>query len=363
MKDATHSLRCQKNLPLFAVLALFPLSTLADSHSVFFKMEGFNHSEPVSIYQFINNWQGDLYKGDKAVFVNNVELGFTQDNWSFAALYRSDFWMQMPYDSTVFYHSIKNGIPLQRGRTYDVYVEHNYFTATGLKAGYQGNTSGWNWQLDFSYLYAKNIFDGYYGGAALTDFNGDFNMTLDVDYQYYKDILFEREVDNAPSGNGYAIDFAINKQFNDDWQANIEFKDLLAAIHWNQAPETYYQGSATRESGDEFFEYTANTGIERNVDHVQTIPSKILASVHYSLAENHQFNLAYDHYIVKDFIRASYQHTYYRHAFEVGYNFTAGAGSIGYQYSDWLRFEFFADTPQFKDAKTLGGILSVQYRF
>ncbi|MBO1927891.1 hypothetical protein J3998_09915 [Thiomicrorhabdus sp. 6S2-11] len=347
---------------LFPLLSFTALNVSAADYQVYFEVEGFNHSEPMAIFEFAGDWQGQLYNGDQAISLNRAEIGFSKDQWSLGLFVRSDMLLEFPGDTAEFYYLAVNQLPIETDRVYDINIDTNFFTATGLKLGYQGRWQKFDWQLDLSYLQAHRMTYGSYQSTAEYDSNADYHLALDVDYYYDNDVLFDRDVQQKPEGHGYAIDFAVGGQVTENWSAGLAVKDLFAAIYWDQAPRTIYTGEAVRGSGDNLFEYTTNSGLESNEHLTQDIPAKVFVNSEYRFFENHRIRFDYNYYAIKGFFSSSYLYQYGTHNFRIGYNLSAEAIELGYN-NDWLKVQLIADEFNPNTARTLAGALSVYYRF
>ena len=109
-------------------------------------------------------------------------------------------------------------------------------------------------------------------------FKNEMN-NADVNYAYSDDILFERELTEKVVGYGGALDLAFDWQLSANWQNHTEFRDLLAALWWKNAPYTeavaYSDRQHTSDSGYTTWDPLVS-GTEKNYStYRQTLPVRI----------------------------------------------------------------------------------------
>ncbi|CAN8139900.1 DUF5723 domain-containing protein [uncultured Thiomicrorhabdus sp.] len=356
----------KKLLPFSALIfsLLYSQSTWAINNT-FVHFGSFNHSEPIAIKAFAGDWDSKFSGGTKALSLSQIELGFTQGNWKYSVFQRQDYLLQFSEDTAEFYYNIENKLPLDEGREYQLELDSQSFVATGLKVAFQDNWQQIDWQLGISYLQGSKLTDGSINGAATYINDKDYNFNFDVDYYYDNDVLFDRNIEQAPEGHGYAIDLTLGTQINDRWSVKFQAKDLLAQIFWNNTPRTVATSDSDTKTYDEdgyvIFNPVAS-GTESTEDFTQRIPIKLNLSSTYRITPQHSIKFGYRNLDVAEFYNLAYQYHTPHSRFDVGYYLSAQAWSLSYQRS-WFKLQLLTDDLDWQEAKTLGVNLGLSYRF
>lgn len=352
----------------FKILGLFLVTPIAaaSENSVYFKTFSFSHSEPIAINSLINNWDTTYYKnGDKALSLNQIELGFKHKQWDVSILHRQDYLLSFSPDTADFIYRIENKLPLNEEKTYNLKLKANNFAASGLKLAYQQQLSRFSWQASLSYLQAHELTDGHLQGYATNSGDNDYDFNFNIDYYYDRDVFFDRQIEQSVLGHGYALDLIIESQLSDSWHARLETKDLLAQIYWQDTPRTQAIGSsATKRYDDDgyvIFDPVAS-GLESNKDHIQTLSTKASVEATYQLNENQSWLFHYNHYAIKNFYGLSHQYRQGKSLYQIGYDLSAKAWKLAYQ-SDLIQLGLISDKLDWQKARTFGINLNMSYRF
>ena len=240
----------------------------------------FARSEPISVMDTIHGWKGDYQRGEKQYIYSWFETGAKLNNWGLGVLYRRDYALNFSGDTSELYGAIRNDEDLPTGRTYDVDLKAHAITAKGLRISWENE-----WQPSFkttiglSFLQSNYLIEGDLNGTATATGAKEYEYNADVNYAYSDDILFERELTEKVVGYGGAIDFAFDWQLSANWQNHTEFRDLLAALWWKNAPYTeavaYSDRQHTSDSGYTTWDPLVS-GTEKNYGtYRQTLPVRI----------------------------------------------------------------------------------------
>jgi len=253
---------------------------------VFTQLDLFAYSAPVSVDKFANKFDAPLESGDTAFTHNLFEVGVQWNEWRVSYVQRFDYITSFTEDTALYHHSEKNGIPLATDREYNLLLEVNRLSASGLKVGYT-----WDFRkdltFDIAFSYYNQLSDLQSGKAALdgdlepiTDqliadaeailagvdagnrdlsplltLVQDVNATLLIDY-YYDDPKFG-EPDYAkpvitgppnpvisgvdfsdPDGQGYSLDLGVNWQVTDQLNLDLKIFDVVNNFRWRNAPHS-----------------------------------------------------------------------------------------------------------------------------
>lgn len=240
----------------------------------------FARSEPISVMNTIHGWKGDYQRGEKQYIYSWFETGAKLHNWGVGVLYRRDYALNFSGDTSELYGAIRNDDTLPTGKIYNVDLKAHAIAAKGLRFSWENE-----WQPTFktaigiSFLQANYLIEGNLNGTATAMGAKEYEYSANVNYAYSDDLLFERELTEQVVGYGGALDFAFDWQLSDNWQNHTEFKDLLAALWWHNAPYTdataYSDRQHTNASGYTTWDPLIS-GSEKN-DHAfrQTLPVRI----------------------------------------------------------------------------------------
>lgn len=89
--------------------------------------------------------------------------------------------------------------------------------------------------------------DGEFAALTATEYSVD----AQVDYVYYRDIIFKRPNLDTAEGEGTAFDLAATWQPSERWFLAVEAKDLFTEIRWDDVPHTVATARTARKSYDE----------------------------------------------------------------------------------------------------------------
>ena len=271
------------------VLAL--ASTEADaaqrSWRVYSNLDLFAYSEPVSIDAFADKFDDSLESGDTAFTHNRFEIGAEHRGITVALVQRFDYVTEFTPDTAFFHHASKNDIPIDASRAFDLHLDVERITATGLKAGYTWEAlptlqlhGAFTWYFDASRLQSGSatlvatedlvdpqllsdieaVFDAQSGNSnpdlsPILDLIRDVRGGFQIDYAYnsprFDEDMYRQPVligaqnpvitgvdFDAPDGSGYAVDIGVTWQAREDLRLGITIWDAFNEFEWDRAPQT-----------------------------------------------------------------------------------------------------------------------------
>ncbi|MCG6937895.1 MAG: hypothetical protein LJE83_06935 [Gammaproteobacteria bacterium] len=345
-------------------IACVPVVVNADDFAGYVSLESFSYSEPMAVKAVVNDkWDATLHPGEVAFSTDRIEFGVAWQQWSLGVLRRYDYYYEFTPDTAYLKYSVENHQDLISGQQLDIYLSANMLIANGLSLGFTQTVHNASFAIKASYLRAKDLTSGWLAGNATVVADNDYDLNFDVDYYYSEDRLFDREV-AAPDGNGFTLDFNIDWHLQ-NWDFNLDVKDLLARIYWKDAPRTIAVGNTDTKNYDEngFLIFDpAISGIETNQDYTQTLPRKI----HFSTArhwDDYSMLFEFQDFEIKQFysIGAGFDKNDNEHI-NVFYNITAQALKFDYR-NQWLTFSVTSDQLQIDEARTFGLELAVAVSF
>ena len=247
----------------------------------------FAYSEPVSIESFADKFDDKLESGDTAFTQNFIEIGAEYRRITVALVQRFDYLTEFSEETALFHHSSKNGIPIDASRVFDLHLDVERITATGLKTGYAWDAlpnlqlyGAFTWYFDASRLQSGSasvvatedlvdpqlladiqaVFDAQAGSTSpdlsaiyslITNVRGGFNIDYAYNSPRFREDTYRQPalvgspnpvisgVDfQAPDGSGYSIDLAAFWQAREDLGLSLQIWDAINEFEWSGAPQT-----------------------------------------------------------------------------------------------------------------------------
>lgn len=277
----------QRALRILGFLApcLAPTAQAAD-FGLYSRAESFTFSEPVSVYQFINDWEDDLESGQLAFTYNRFEIGFFSGGFRIGYLVRYDYRLKFSGDTARFYHEERKDQSRDQARVYRIDLDGYHQRSRGLALHY-------DWQPhaslritpSLSLLQADAVVDGRLSGQIHSQGEDILSANLNADYRYERDFLLGRELEDSDfDGQGYALDLAIHWQPGDHWHLWLQTHDLFGRIHWNELPRTQARVDTEPERVEDPFQryrQAAIQGLETERDFVQRLPTRLEAGAEF----------------------------------------------------------------------------------
>ena len=305
----------------FTTLPLWfaPAVAALDKNQIYSEIYSNTYSDIAPIDQFFDDLRGPkVAEGEFAFTTTTAALGqkiHINDKFGglrYELFTRLDYYLEFTPDTAELFWADKNDIPLDRDRTYEVFLEANHVKAHGLKLGYLAYLGNFNYQIDFSYLYAYEMLVGTLEGD-LNGLGNDAEGALLLDYYYSEDKFFKREP-NGLAARGIAMDVAFQWQINDKFSLDFKSKDLYSRIFWNDQDFTSARASSERVRFDDdgLLEVSpALSWLETERNFRQRLPVQVDLRESFHLSERDTLTLrqyAYDKHL---FHRLAYRHRFF----------------------------------------------------
>lgn len=365
MKKAVAAKGGRASAPLFIFLAACAADARADGWRPYAAMESFGHSEPVSIHDYINDWEGPLQSGSDAVTHNWLETGARNGAWSIGYVQRYDYEIKASRDAALLYHQIKNKQDLVPGTVYDLDLRAFHNRSQGLRLAREFRHGNWRLEPGFSLLSGQALIDGAIHGVASAVDVKEYSFNAAVSYHYTEDALFDRQVD-GPSGEGFALDLALGYRFSERWNLELSGRDLLGFLYWREAPVTdAIATSDTQEFDDDgYLQFRPTlTGREFNRDYHQRLHPRGLASLQWQAREATRLDLKLRMTEVRQYASlAAAQQLAPGLALDLEWMSGLDALGLGLRWADF-RAQLMSDSLRFEDAQVLQLQLGWAYRF
>ena len=326
----------------------------------------FTYSEPVTVADVINNRNGEFSGGEIALTHNWAEVGATYNNFGIGILGRYDYDLEFSEDTAEFYYLINNKKPLPTGRMFDLSLDAKHTHSEGVRLSYlyQLNKKT-NITLGLSYLRGVWMTEGNAQGQGVALAENDYDFEFNVDYYYSEDLILERRVD-APSGDGYSIDFALDWTVVNNLNLNLRIIDLLGRIYWDYAPFTTATATSDVKEYDDdgyLIYQPVLSGYETNADFTQVLQPQIKALLNYRWTPRLSAEAAIQSYHVADFYQLGLRYYFgTTSSISTRYTFDTHAISIAYNMR-YFNIMLISDALDFIEAHTLGLSLNAGFHF
>jgi hypothetical protein len=229
------------------LLCLLSNTSIADSNGMHARFSVIGSSEPVSIDDMVNGWDGGYQRGELAYADIAWDLGYTkylkvgsEDYGSFRISrgHRIYYYLKFDKETADFYRAQELRQGLSENKTLDLEVK--YFESPTVSFSYVSpkvDLSLYDIQPIFSI--SANLYQpghrqfgeikgiAYKGGDA-----NNFSANIDYRYDQFKLPWLEAERGfHTDKGQGYSLDLGVTLDKN-NWLLNLEAKDLLAHFYW-----------------------------------------------------------------------------------------------------------------------------------
>ena len=213
-----------------------------------------SYSEPVSIYQFTRNWNGQFKGGQHAILHGRAELFQQNTQHELALLWRYDYLVNFSEDTAEIYNAYKKELAPNVRQKYLGYLSASHTSALGIRWSPKFQpTTNLIISPGINILKGKKLTEGSVQGITQfigTGFSGkDFGDTnVSVNYHYDHPLLHEKDINwypPLPTGYGASLDLKVKYQPTNDSALTLNLYDVLGKIYWKDVPRTLYDFSYT----------------------------------------------------------------------------------------------------------------------
>lgn len=209
-------------------------------------------SEPEPVKTTLDDWGSEFSRGERQWALARLEAGVRMDSGLEVSVFsRALADIRMNEDAVAFYGKISRKENLEAGESVPVKVAVNGFTGHGFRLGYQHQDAQWTVGVGASLFRAGHLMAGDLSGQFTALDDSDYNFDAEVDYVYYRDVIFKRPDVNEAAGLGFGLDLALAYRVDEHWSWSVSVEDLFARIRWQDAPFTVASASTDQKSFDE----------------------------------------------------------------------------------------------------------------
>lgn len=189
----------------------------------------------------IEDWRGRYQSnGNIAIAKGWLEFGVkTSDTWRHGLVYRFQKSYHYSPATSELYFQIKNRKLLTKDKHYSLKLQLSEFRAYGFRLAKNITyIDKHSLETGISILKSDRLMYGDIQGFANILTQSSYNYSAQINYQYYRDTLFDRTGFIKPKGRGYAIDFKFLGKINPHLHYQLSIKDAFGRLYWYQAPHT-----------------------------------------------------------------------------------------------------------------------------
>lgn len=277
---------CSLNVPAFAQnpLSGFNAASMVDeADSILFEMRTFfaNNVLPIKaiFFDHMNSRTFDPDHTNRFDMTCTVHSGFIYRGWRLSALYRRELYLETNRDTVEILRMVKLKQDLPAGRVFDVDIQANGFSATGLELskGVKSIINGLTIGFTARYLKGEKIQEGRVEGQVTPHSSRSYDFDLFVDYIYDDNLIYTRKSTTPGYGNGYSFDLGLTYVLSRKFKVEALLRDIGGRIYWKDTP--YTSADVTSEvkeydqNGYQVYRPTIH-GYESYRDFTQKIPLK-----------------------------------------------------------------------------------------
>lgn len=295
--------------------------------------------------------------------------GLVYKGWRVSGFYRGEFFIEGNKDTVEILRMLNLKKELPVGRNFDVDMNANGFTATGIEISrglkLDGILKGLSVGCTARYLKGGKIQVGEISGNVLPTNQKSYDFNLNIDYVYDKNYLYKRRDQGSFSGEGYSFDLGLQYLLNDKIALDVLFRDIGGRIYWKNIPYTTADATSDTKSYDEDgyqqFRPTIR-GYESFKNYTQKIPFKTDVELSYSwehLKVSSTVNLIQDRALYWiDLTYKAAEGIYIK----TGYNTNYKVANIGLIYKNVL-LNLYSSDIRLTKADSLGLMASLRYEW
>ncbi|WP_449284375.1 hypothetical protein [Marinobacter sp. PE14] len=208
-------------------------------------------SEPEPIKTTLSDWGSEFDSGSRQWAISHAEAGFRERGVEVSVFTRALADLRMNSQAVSFYGRIARKEPLNEGERIPVALRVNGFSGTGIRSGYRHSDESWTVSGGISVFKTRHLMSGTLDGEFVAAAENDYDFSADVDYVYYRDVIFDRPDVEKASGIGWAFDIAASWKPMEKLDLNFRAEDLFSRIRWKDAPFTQAQANTDNKSFDD----------------------------------------------------------------------------------------------------------------
>lgn len=224
----------------------------ASDYQLFGRVDAQIVSEPEPIKATLADWGNGFDSGERQWAVSQLEAGVRWPSGLELSLFsRMMADLRMNREAVAFYGKISRKEPLEPGQVVPVDVRVNGYTGNGARLGFRHRQDTWSLTGGVSLFSAGHLMSGGLNGQFIALDDSDYDFNANVDYVYYRDVIFKRPNVDEARGLGWSLDLAGTWQPEDRVTVALGAEDLFAGIRWQDVPFTRATANTEQKTYDD----------------------------------------------------------------------------------------------------------------
>jgi len=329
---------------------------------IYNKIESTSYSETMPVKQLVEGLEGPTIKDGNVAFTHNqFEIGYRWQAFEFAVFWRYDYFLTFSPDTAWLFYLDKNDISADKQKDYNVRLKANQLESQGAAIGYSFHLlPELRIKTRINYFNSGSMTYGSLTGNITTSAD-DYNGTLQLDYSYKHDSIFDRPEESI-SGQGLGVDIDVFWQLTNNISLYVQGRDVFTYIKWDELTYTKATALTDRVSYDEHgsIHVIPNiSGFNSYRKQTQKLPTRYLLDLNYNL-ESWQLGLELYRYDKFNFPRIKFGSREKTINWHVGYDLKTNAVEFGVDHSN-ISFKIRSDNLNISETHDFSFILSVNY--
>lgn len=211
----------------------------ASSWQLYGRFEADVSSEVEPIEATLSKWGREFQAGERQWALARAEVGARYQGWLEVSGFRRGLAdIRINREAADLYGRIMADKTLAPEQSVPVVLTANSFVGEGVRLGVRWGFDGLQVTLGLSMYDLDYLLSGALTGEIITDISGQYSFAADIDYAYYKDLIFGREEVRRPKGLGISGDMGFVWQPSQHWRFSIMVEDAFARLQWRDVPFT-----------------------------------------------------------------------------------------------------------------------------
>lgn len=241
-----------RTLVYLVFLCLFNAAACADSNRIDAEFSVLGGSEPVSIDDMINGWDGDYRSGEQAFADVNWEVGysrslqFSDNDYGRVRVsrgYRIYYFLKFDKETADFYRAQEQKTALTANKKLDLEVKH--FESPVVSFLYTSPSIDFDsYEIKSQFSIGVNMYQpghrqfGEINGIAYGPDTENFSANIDYRYDQFKLPWLDEEKEfETEKGEGYSLDLALVLE-KKDWLLSLKAEDVMARFYFQKSGVT-----------------------------------------------------------------------------------------------------------------------------
>ncbi|MCU4676409.1 hypothetical protein N7931_12295 [Catenovulum sp. 2E275] len=337
-------------------------------------IETFGGVIPVARIGRESSYSDEPEAGRQALTHNRAHLRAGWQNWFFQLSARYDYNIEFTPDAAQLFFLDRNERPVDKN-DYQLKFSANHVRANGIGLGYRWQYQDLTLTVSANYWDVEHMENGNINGVFHANQQDDsFEVTGDIDYNYFKDALLDRancEVSDPPvagcygrwqtDGHGFNLDMQFSYQISDSWRFDANIYDVYSRFNYQKVGKTIGRLNTQNEQFNPDGSFTINPSFSGEYADGKFSQS-VSTQAQLRLSAELLVPVWAEVYAANDtnYPSIGIGQTWFNTRFELGYQAKTEAFMFRAKH-DYINFALASETTNFEQAKALVFSLGINY--